>query len=202
MERASRSPADPFRLDLLSFPPHPLPCLAIRRSFCSIKIPKPTGRRRVPPKLWGWCRMAISFLLFAARRRPKGWTSFVIFTSRLASRSIAPVKPATLRSPASFTVVIKVKSAFQEAWSCMVFMLQKLWWMARRGKGCGGNDERSSQNGSAGLLEAFSVLGVNQRKRDGAGRANPERFLPQFPLCCCLHIKFCLNPEHKYIYGD
>jgi hypothetical protein len=68
------------------------------------------------------------------------------------------------------------------------FMLQKLRLMARRGKGCGGNDKRSSQNGSARLLEALSVLGVNQRKRDGAGRANPERFPPQFPHCCCLHI--------------
>ncbi len=43
------------------------------------------GRRAIPDeavplKLWGWCRMAISFLSFATRRRPKGWTSFIIFT--------------------------------------------------------------------------------------------------------------------------
>jgi hypothetical protein len=31
------------------------------------------------------------------------------------------VKPATLRPPALFTVVIEVKSAFQEVWRCMVF---------------------------------------------------------------------------------
>jgi hypothetical protein len=71
----------------------------------------------------------------------------------------------------------------EDAWN-----LQKLRWMARQGKGCNGNDERPSQNGLAGLLEALSALSVNQRKRDGAGRANPERFPPQFHPCCCLHI--------------
>ncbi len=65
--------------------------------------------------------MEIPFLSFDARRRPKGWTSFLIFWPRLASRSIAPVKLATLRSPASFTEVIEAKSAFQEAWSCIFY---------------------------------------------------------------------------------
>ncbi len=40
--------------------------------------------------------------------------------SRFASKSIVPVKPVMFRLPDSFTVVSKLKRAFQEAWKVMV----------------------------------------------------------------------------------
>ena len=61
------------------------------------------GRRRVPPKFVGLWRKRISFLRFA------DWLSVVIFVTWEALKSIAPVKPAMLRSPDSFTVVSERK---------------------------------------------------------------------------------------------
>ena len=53
------------------------------------------------------------------------------------------MKPATLRSPALFTVVIEAKSTFQEAWSCMVLFLRKATadGLGFDNEGCGKNDK-------------------------------------------------------------
>ncbi len=78
------------------------------------------GRRSVPLKLWGWWMMVTSFEKFATRRKPRGWLSRVIFMSRFASKSIAPVKPAMFRLPDPFTEVGELKRAVQETWRIMV----------------------------------------------------------------------------------
>jgi hypothetical protein len=82
-------------------------------------------RRRIPLRLLGLWRMVTSLVLLAMRRKLYAWLSHVIFTSGLGFtlKSIVPVKPAMFWLLDLFTVVSKLKRAFQEAWRVMVLFI-------------------------------------------------------------------------------